>query len=153
MSHDAIENMPSESPTPTISSLGSELSFEDIPSPMGAAAPAASRATEHSDMFMEGNMITIQVSCLRFMNGLSELMSHQVEETLFRIPSYFLTQDSAHFASFLADKNANEVMHITDGDISSSSFANLLLVLRPRYSSTLHVSIILPYSRLQPGLA
>jgi hypothetical protein len=74
MSHDAIENMPSEPPTPTISSVGSELSFEDIPSPMGA--PAASRAKEHSDMFMEGNMITIQVSCLRFMNGLSELMSH-----------------------------------------------------------------------------
>jgi hypothetical protein len=75
MSHDAIENMPSEPPTPTISSLGSELSFEDIPSPV-MGAPATGRAKEHSDMFMEGNMITIQVSCLIFTIGLSELMSH-----------------------------------------------------------------------------
>jgi hypothetical protein len=74
MSHDAIENMPPESPTPTISSVGSELSFEDIPSPL--SAPAAGRAQEHSDMFMEGNMITIQVSCLISVIRLSELMSH-----------------------------------------------------------------------------
>jgi hypothetical protein len=63
------------------------------------------------------------------------LTAYQVEETLFRIPSYFLTQESTHFASLLANNDISAVTYITDSDVSSIAFANLLVVLRPRYDS------------------
>jgi hypothetical protein len=57
MSHDAIENMPSEPPTPTISSVGSELSFEDVAS----GSPIVGGPKEHPELFLSDHMVTIQV--------------------------------------------------------------------------------------------
>jgi hypothetical protein len=62
MSHDAIENAPSEPPTPTISSVGSELSFEDV-----TGSPIVGGPKEHPDLFMRDGMVTVQVFCSLFM--------------------------------------------------------------------------------------
>jgi hypothetical protein len=62
MSHDAIENMPSEPPTPTISSVGSELSFEAVTPPVGVRP--AGHPQEHQELFLRDEMVTIQVHCL-----------------------------------------------------------------------------------------
>jgi hypothetical protein len=62
MSHDAIENAPSEPPTPTISSVGSELSFEDV-----TGSPIVGGPKEHPELFMRDDMVMIQVFCSLFM--------------------------------------------------------------------------------------
>jgi hypothetical protein len=133
MSHDAIENMPYAPHTPTISSVGSELSFEDVTS----GSPIGGGPKEHPELFHSDHMVTIQVRRSLSLLRPAELTVYQVEETLFRIPAYFLTQDSAHFAALLENKDAGFMVYVTDVDVSSTAFANLLVVLRPRYDPPL----------------
>jgi hypothetical protein len=55
---------------------------------------------------------------------------------LFRIPLYFLTQSSTYFADFFKDRDVGSVVCLTEDDVSGTSFANLLSVLRPPYVLT-----------------
>jgi hypothetical protein len=56
-----------------------------------------------------------------------------VEDTLFRIPHFFLSQSSTYFAKMLAERASSiDIFQVTESDVTSPAFANLLYVLYPR---------------------
>jgi hypothetical protein len=133
MSYGAIENLSLELTTPTNSTVSSELSFEDVPQ-MNVEMPPAGALKEHKSFYIRDDMVRIQVTDRRMLR-LFELNPRQIEDTLFRIPSHFLTQPSVCLAEFFKDKDLSGIVLISDSDISSSAFANFLSVLqvRPTY--------------------
>jgi hypothetical protein len=60
-------------------------------------------------------------------------LSRQVERTRFRIPLYFLTEESEHFQQFFQGKDLSGEVHISEEGVTSSAFASFIRVLRPRY--------------------
>jgi hypothetical protein len=132
MSHVAIENLSVEPTTPTISTVSSELSFENVAA-MDAEMPVPNALKEHPTLYIRNDMVKIQV-CGHCAPVLAALIPHQVEDTLFRLPSHFLADRSTYFANLFKGKDFNSVVVIAGSDISSSAFAHFLMVLQVRPS-------------------
>lgn len=60
-----------------------------------------------------------------------------MEETRFRIPLYFLTENSEHSRQFFRDKDLSDVVHITQAGVTSDIFASFIKILSPRCASPL----------------
>jgi len=116
--HGVNENLPLVPASPTISSIGSDFSLENIPtSSMHARAPSSSSTStlrEHPTLYIRDDMVRVQV-----------------EDVLFRIPLFYLTDQSPYFKRlFEVNPAAAERLVLSDEDVNADAFANFIQVLR-----------------------